>query len=256
MTSEEVYKVNRLIYLSLAYSSGTKKIVAANLDEAGELIQKFRADKSFQDLVFDGLNAMELQLLDIDDLGLRLSAKRAETFFAANLTDYGKMMARNEMKTAEILCVHCAVAAAFFPTESDLDAPVEDLGAVILEDVMDILRRFSKMENSSDFEDDDLLHPEVRTAIQRFRDLPEENPDIKKGIMGNSWVELISRVLDHMSASGYILEFEEGAGEKEYRPTPAYQAALKNASAFAFHSFLEILSKENEYVSEAGGENV
>lgn len=239
MEKENIYKVNRLIYLSFAYSSGSKRMVSLNQTEMQELLQRFQADENFQELVEQGLAAMELQILALEDGGLRLSARGAGCFFASNMTDYGKILARNIGKPAELLSVHCAVATAFFPTEAELDIPVEDLGAIVIEDVFDILRRFSRAEARLP-EDDDLLHPQVRTAAQRLRELPEENPDSKRTTGGNSWMELINLVIRHLVESGYMLEFEELPGEIDYRPTPAYQAAMKKAAVYAFHSFRDL----------------
>ncbi len=236
MEKENIYQANRLIYLSFAYSSGSKRMVSLHQDEMRELIQRFQAEETFQELVEQGLRAMELQILALEEGGLRLSARSAGSFFATNMTDYGKILARNIQKPAELLCVHCALATAFFPTEVELDIPVEDLGAIVVQDVFDILRRFSKAEAELP-EDDDLLHPQVRTAALRLRELPEENPDTKRTTGGNSWMELINLVIRHLVESGYILEFEELPGEIDYRPTPAYQSAIKNAAVYAFHSF-------------------
>ncbi len=255
MDLETIKQINRLIYLSLAYSNGSKKIVAENRSEVAELVQKFQADDQFQQEVIEGLKAMELQLLDIDNSGLRLSARQSGSFFASTLTDYGKMLARKEMKTADLLCVHCAIATAFFPTEADLDAPVEDLGIVMVVDVMDILKRFAYGEKRLDSKDE-LIHPNVRTAARRFLEIPEENPDSKRSVSGNSWVELINRVLEHMVSTGYILEFEEHKGEIEYRPTPTYQVAMKLATVYAYHSFRDVVASHGESILEIkDGEN-
>lgn len=245
MEKENIFQANRLIYLSFAYSSGSKRLVAQHQGEMQELLQRFQADETFQELVEQGLRAMELQILALEDGGLRLSATGAGSFFASNVTDYGKLLARNIQKPAELLCVHCAVATAFFPTEAELDAPVEDLGAVVIEDIFDILRRFSKAEAKLP-DDDDLLHPQVRTAAQRLRELPEENPDSKRTSGGNSWMELINLVIRHLVESGYMLEFEELPGEIDYRPTPAYQAAMKKAAVYAFHSFRNLATARIE----------
>lgn len=254
MDMETIYQVNRLIYLSLAFSNGNKKIMSPHQDEMNELIQRFRAEETFQQLVDEGLKAMELQLLELGENGLRLSARRSDSFFASTLTDYGKMLARNNLKAAELLCVHCAVATAFFPTEADLDAPVEDLGVIMIDDVIDILRRFAHAEAELDKEDD-LFHPHVRTAAQRLRELPEENPDSRRAGGGNSWAELIGRILEHMVATGYLLEFEEHPGEVEYRPTPTYQTAMKSATVYAFHSFRDtVAGYERETLQQAAEE--
>lgn len=245
MDLEMINQINRLIYLSLAYSNGSKRIVTENQNEAVELVQKFQADDLFQQGVLEGLKAMEIQFLDIDTKGLRLSSRQAGSFFASTLTDYGKMLARNEMKTADLLCVHCAIATVFFPTEVDLDAPVEDLGVVMVEDVMDILKRFAYAEKNLDAKDE-LIHPNVRTAARRFLEIPEENPDSRRAGSGNSWLELINRVLEHMVSTGYILAFEEHPGELEFRPTPSYQVAMKHAAVNAFHSFRDAVSSFGE----------
>lgn len=253
LDSNDIFQINRLIYLSLAHSNGRKQLVGRHQDEARELIQRYQADLSFQGQVHEGLSALELQVLDVEALALRISALHAGSFFAANLTEYGKVLARNELKAAELLMVHCAVATAFFPSEADLDAPVEDLGIVMVEDVVEVLRRFATAEKSLD-EDDDLLHPEVRTAAQRFRELPEENPDSRRAGGGHSWVELIQRVFEHMVETGYLLAFEDRPGELEYRPTPAYQAALKCATVYAFHAFRDVVETQEMMADQADGE--
>ena len=248
METNDIYQVNRLIYLSLAHSNGRKQLVGRHQDEAKELVQRYQADGQFQVMVHDGLAGLELQMLDVEALALRVSAMHAGSFFAANLTEYGKILARNELKAAELLMVHCAVATAFFPSEADLDAPVEDLGIAMVEDVVEVLRRFAEAEAQMD-EDEDLVHPEVRTAAKRFRELPEENPDSKRAGGGHSWVELIQRVFEHMVETGYLLAFEDRPGELEYRPTPSYQAALKNATVYAFHAFRDVV-EDHEMMAE------
>jgi hypothetical protein len=239
-----VYDTNRLIYLSLAYSSGVKRIVSKNSVEMTELIQRFQAQESFRDLVQTALKAMDLRLLAIEDNGLRLSALRVESFFATSLTDYGRLLAKSDLKAADLLPVHCAIATAFFPTESDLDAPVEDLGAVVMADIIDILRRFSRAEAAIG-EDDERLHTQIKSVAERLRRLPEENPDRLRAGAGNSWVDLISRVLEHMVDSGYLLSFEETPDEVEYRPTPAYQTAMREGIVYSYHAFRDIM-KETE----------
>ena len=144
--TDAMYDANRLVYLSLAYSSGNKRMVAQNSGEMTGLIQRYRAEEPFRRLVEAGLKAMDLRLLDLEDNGLRLSARNADSLFATTVTDYGRLLARSEFKAAEILPVHCAIATTFFPVESDLDVPVEDLGAVVIADVVGILRRFARAE--------------------------------------------------------------------------------------------------------------
>jgi hypothetical protein len=242
VNTEIIYQANRLIYLSLAYSSNNKRILAQNSSEMTELIQRFQAEEPFRRLVESGLKAMDLRLLALEDNGLRLSAQRADSFFAINLTDYGRLLARGDLRAADVLPVHCAIATAFFPTESDLDVPVEDLGAIVIEDVIDILRRFVRTEsNLSD--DDDRLHPQVRTVAQRLRELPEDNPDRLRAGSGNSWMDLINQVLEHMADTGYLLVFEETKGEVEFRPTPAYQTAMREGIVYSFHAFRDILKE-------------
>lgn len=242
MEPAAVYAINRLIYLSLAYSSGVKRIVSQNSAEMTELIQRFQAEEPFRRLVQEALNAMDLRLLALEDNGLRLSARRAESFFAASLTDYGRLLAKSDLKAADVLPVHCAIAAAFFPTEADLDAPVEDLGAVITADIIDILRRFAWAEAALP-EDDDRLHPQIKSVAERLRALPEENPDRLRAGAGNSWVDLISRVIEHMVDTGYLLSFEETPDEVEYRPTPAYQTAMREGIVYSYHAFRDIVAE-------------
>jgi hypothetical protein len=239
-TEETLYDVNRLIYFSLIYSSGSQRALAQYNSEVTELIQRFQAQDTFRKQVEAGLKAMELRLLVLEDGGLRLSAQRAESFFAATLTDYGRLLARSDLKAAEILPVHCAIATAFFPTELDLDAPVEDLGAIVMTDVIGIMRRFTQAE--SVIEDDrSNLHPKMQTVAERLRQMPEDNPDRLRAGAGNSWVGLVSRVLEHMVETGYLLQFKETPGEIEYRPTPAYQTAMREGIVYSFHAFRDIV---------------
>ncbi len=237
-----IYDINRLIYLSLAYSNGVKRIVSQNSVEMTELLQRFQAEELFRRQVEAGLSAMDLRLLALEDNGLRLAAQRAESFFATSLTDYGRLLAKSDLKAADVLPVHCAIAAAFFPTESDLDVPVEDLGAIVMADVIDILRRFAWAEAALP-EDDERLHPQVKSVAERLRRLPEENPDRLRAGAGNSWVDLIGRVLEHMVNSGYLLAFEETPDEVEYRPTPAYQTAMREGIVYSYHAFRDILQE-------------
>ena len=248
ITMENSYEIARLVYLSLAYSNGNKRIISDHRTELMELLQRFQAEEAFHQAVLENLRGMELQLLEVESTALRLSARNASSFFATTLTDYGKMLGRASLKAGELLCVHCAVATAFFPTESDLDAPVEDLGVIVAGDVIDILRLFAAGEETMDPEDE-ILHPEVRTAAQRLRELPEENPDSKRAGGGNSWLELITRVLEHMVSTGYLLEFEAAEDEIEYRPTPAYQSAMRTASVYAFHAFRELVADQANVIS-------
>jgi len=243
ITMENSYEISRLVYLSLAYSNGNKRIIGDHQAELVELLQRFQAEEAFHQAVLENLRGMELQLLEVEPMALRLSARNSASFFAATLTDYGKMLARTPLKAGELLCVHCALATAFFPTEADLDAPVEDLGVIVPGDVIEILRLFARGEETMDPEDE-ILHPEVRTAAKRLRELPEENPDSKRAVGGNSWLELITRVLEHMVATGYLLVFEEPNGEVEYRPTPAYQTAMRVAAVYAFHAFRDLVANE------------
>ena len=245
---ENIYEISRLVYLSLAYSNGNKRIITEHQTELMELLQRFQAEDAFRQAVMENLRAMELQLLEVEPMALRLSARNSGSFFATTLTDYGKMLARTPLKAGELLCVHCAVATAFFPTESDLDAPVEDLGVIVPGDVIEILRQFARAEERMD-PDDEILHPEVRTAAGRLRQLPEENPDSKRAVGGNSWLELIIRVLEHMVATGYLLEFQEADEEVEYRPTPAYQSAMRMAAVYAFHAFRELVADQKTMMS-------
>ncbi len=236
MDTETIHQVNRLIYYGLAYSNGFKRLIMNNQTEIRELVQRFQAQEEFRTLVEEGLKALELQHLALEDNGLRLSARNSNSLFACTVTDYGKLLARTDLKAAEILCVHCAAATAFFPMEADLDAPVEDLGVVLASDVIEILRRFSRIEFDPE-EEDDPLHPELRTVARRMRELPEENPDSIRGGSGNSWLELTERIFEHMTATGYLLRFEDAPGEWEYRPTPIYQAAIREGTVYTFHEF-------------------
>ena len=243
MESMDIHATNRLIYFSLAHSTGRRSLVQQHREEIRSLVQKFQSDSEFRETVESGLSAMELQLLDVQDDGLRLSSRNSGSLFASTLSDYGKRIGRDELKAAELLLVHSAVAAALFPTENDLDAPVEDLGVVTPGDVVELLRRFSAAEAVGRPEDADLFPEAVRTAIQRFRELPEENPDRKRLGAGNSWVELIQIVLRHLVDSGYLLSVEDRPGEIEFRPTPSYQASLRQATVAAYHNFRELASR-------------
>lgn len=239
-TEETIHAVNRLIYFSLIYSSGSQRSLSQYSSELIELIQRFQAQDSFRKQVEAGLKAMELRLLVLEDGGLRLSALRADSFFAATLTDYGRLLARSDLKAAEILPVHCAIATAFFPTESDLDAPVEDLGAIIMTDVIDIIRRFTQAEVEGKNERSS-SQSHIQTVAERLRQMPEDNPDRLRAGSGNSWVGLVSRVLEHMVETGYLLQFKETSGEIEYRPTPAYQTAMREGVVYSFHAFRDIV---------------
>ncbi|TWI74005.1 hypothetical protein LZ24_01235 [Desulfobotulus alkaliphilus] len=255
--TESLHAASRLIYLSLIHSSGSRRAMAPFASEMAELLQRFQSQESFRQMVETGLKAMELRLLALEDKGLRLSARRSDSFFAATLTDYGKLLARSDLKAAEILPVHCAIATAFFPTEADLDAPVEDLGAIVIVDVMDILKRFALAELALP-DGETRLHPQVKSVAERLRLLPEDNPDRQRAGSGTSWVELITIVLDHMVETGYLLAFEETPGEVEYRPTPAYQTALREGIVYAFHAFRDIVKaaslEEKNTAGSAAGE--
>jgi hypothetical protein len=256
MDTETIYAATRLIYLSLAYSSGMKRIITQNSGEMTELVQRFQAEETFRAAVDAGLRAMELRLLALEEGGLRLSARNADGFFATTLTDYGRMLIRGDLKAADVLPVHCAIATAFFPTEADLDMPVEDLGAATMEDVIAILRRFAHAEAALP-EDEDRLHPQVRSVARRLRELPEDNPDRLRAGGGNSWVDLVERVLRHLVDTGYMLTFEETPGDVEYRPTPAYQTSMREGIVYSFHAFRDILAagEETGAGDEAGEED-
>jgi hypothetical protein len=147
------------------------------------------------------------------------------------------------------------VATAFFPTEADLDMPVEDLGAITMEDVIALLRRFAHAEAGLP-EAEDRLHPQVRTVARRLRELPEDNPDRLRAGAGNSWVDLVERVLEHLVETGYLLVFEETPGDVEYRPTPAYQTSMREGIVYSFHAFRDILADHAQTESLAApGEN-
>ncbi len=251
--TETTYAVSRLIYLSLIYSNGSKRALAPYATEITELLQRLQAQDSFRRQVEAGLRAMDLRLLALEEGGLRLSARKSDSFFAATLGDYGKLLARREIKAAEILPVHCAIATAFFPIEADLDTPVEDLGAVILADVIDILRRFIHMEAALD-PDEDILLPQLKTVADRLRQMPEDNPDRQRAGAGNSWVGLVTRVLEHMVETGYLLAFEEPGGDIEYRPTIGYQTAMREGIVYSFHAFRDFLidSPEQEESTARG----
>ncbi len=247
MSHDILYQVNRLIYLSLAYSSGKKRILAQNSNEMTELIQRFQAEESFRTAVDRGLQAMELRLLALEEGGLRLSANSGDSFFATTLTDYGRLLARGDLKAADVLMMHCAIATALFPSEADLDMPVEDLGAITMEDIIAILRRFAQAEPL--LSEEEILHPQIRSVAQRLRELPEDNPDSQRAGSGNSWVDLATRILEHLVETGYLLVFEETPGDLEYRPTPAYQSAMREGVAYSFHAFRAIVSNSDHPTS-------
>nr|WP_320009611.1 hypothetical protein [uncultured Desulfobulbus sp.] len=253
MSNDTMYDASRLIYLSLAYSSVKKRLLAQNKAEMNELLQRFLAEENFRRAVDAGLRAMDLRFLALEDGGLRLSAQNSESFFAANLTDYGRLLARGDLKAADVLSLHCAIATAVFPTEADLDMPVEDLGTITMEDVIAILRRFAHAEETLP-EEDDRLHPQLRNVAQRLRELPEDNPDRVRAGAGQSWVDLAQQVIVHMIETGYLLVFEDPQGNTEYRPTPAYQTAMREGIVHAFHAFRDILTsvEYNEASLEAG----
>ena len=257
MDLDTLYQVNRLVYLSLAHSHGRKSLVIRHQQELGNLIQRYQAEAGFQQAVAQALKAMDLGILALEDDGFRLSSLGAESLFSMTVTDYGKLLGRGDFRAADILCVHAAVATALFPQEQDLELPVEDLGAVTLADIFEILRRFAKLcpepdENKDHVDaqdtDTDRLHPQIITLAQRIREMPEDNPDIRQagGAGGNSWRELIEQVMRHMTETRYILAFEEHDGAVEYRPTPAYQAAVREGMLYTFQAFRDIVNQGNE----------
>jgi hypothetical protein len=254
MDLDTLYQVNRLVYLSLAHSHGRKSLVIRHQQELGNLIQRYQADGGFQQAVAQALKAMDLTILALEDDGFRLSSLGAESLFSMTVTDYGKLLGRGEFRAADILCVHAAVATTFFPQEQDLELPVEDLGAVTQADIFEILRRFAKLcpepddDACTDDTDANRLHPQIITLAQRIREMPEDNPDIRQtsGAAGNSWRELIEQVMRHMRETRYILAFEEHDGVVEYRPTPTYQAAVREGMLYTFQAFRDIVNRGKE----------
>jgi hypothetical protein len=113
-------------------------------------------------------------------------------------------------------------------------------------DIIDILRRFAWAEAELD-ENDDRLHPQIKSVAERLRRLPEENPDRMRAGAGNSWEDLISRVLEHMVGTGYLLSFAEMPEEVEYRPTPAYQTAMREGIVYSYHAFRDIGKDAGSY---------
>uniref|UniRef100_UPI00155DC9A5 hypothetical protein n=1 Tax=Desulfosarcina cetonica TaxID=90730 RepID=UPI00155DC9A5 len=85
---------------------------------------------------------------------------------------------------------------------------------------------------------------------------PEDNPDRLRAGAGNSWADLVERVLEHLVETGYLLAFEETPGDVEYRPTPAYQTSMREGIVYSFHAFRDILTAGEEAGStdEAGEE--
>lgn len=246
MINDTIYQANRLIYLSQAYSYGKKAILTRNLAEARELIQKYQAEPGFQKNIESGLRAMNLQILTVEDNGLRLSSTGADELYSMTVTDYNRLLGRADFKAADILLIHTALAAAFFPQETDLDAAVEDLGAVTQEDIIDILRQFAQ-EGSQEQEQDraQMFYPQFLTLAQEFREMPEDNPDLRQAGSGGSWRELIEIALKHMVKTGYLLDFEERERTLEYRPTPAYQAAIREGMLYTFIAFQEYLNTDS-----------
>ena len=92
MDTDTLYTANRLIYLSLIHSSGSRRAAAQHSAEMTELVQRFQAEDAFRSAVDAGLRAMELRLLALEEGGLRLAARNADGFFAATLTDYGRLL--------------------------------------------------------------------------------------------------------------------------------------------------------------------
>jgi hypothetical protein len=55
--------------------------------------------------------------------------------------------------------------------------------------------------------------------------------------------------------TGYLLLFEETPGDVEYRPTPAYQTAMREGIVYSFHAFRDILAViENTDTQDEPGE--
>ncbi len=251
MMNDTIYQVNRLIYLSKAYSYGKKAIVTRNLSEARELIQTYQAEPEFQKNVESGLRAMNLQILTVEDDGLRLSSTGSDELYSMTVTDYSRLLGRVDFKAADILVIHTALAAAFFPQETDLDAPVEDLGAVTQEDIIDILRQFAQPGSEEQEQDKaEMFHPQFLTLAQKFREMPEDNPDIRQSGSGGSWRELIDLAMKHMVKTGYLLDFEEREHTVEYRPTPAYQAAIREGMLYTFIAFQESVNTDSNETNE------
>jgi hypothetical protein len=243
--NQDIYEINRLIYLSMAYSNDKKRFVFEHRTETHELMQRYQADRQFKDGVDEGLRAMELRVLAMEDEGLHLSSASEYSLFACNLTDYGKMLVRGDYKAADILCIHCAIATGFFPTEADLDAPIEDLGVIVIRDVIEIIRRFA-LTAADPIDTDDAIGPQVRTVAQRISELPEENPDSRRAGTGSSWLDMIVRIIDHMVETGYLLKTGIDGEEIEYRATPAYQAAMREGIVYAFHAFRDAVGIRQE----------
>ena len=79
---ENIYETSRLVYLSLAYSNGNKRIITEHQTELMELLQRFQAEDAFRQAVMENLRAMELQLLEVEPMALRLSSRNSGSFFA------------------------------------------------------------------------------------------------------------------------------------------------------------------------------
>ena len=251
MNATVLFQVNRLIYLSLALNQGKKALVARYQSEMEALVQKYQAEDSFRQLVATGLEAMSLQVVMWDDMGLHLSATGPDALFAMTVSDYSRLLGRSDLKAGEILAIHCAVATAFFPMADDLEAPVEDLGVIVTGDVIEILRRFARAESALD-DADPFFHPGMRTVAQRLRDLPEENPDSRRSSGGHAWKELIDLVMKHLVETGYLLQFDDLGEDVEYRPTPVYQSALRQGMLHTWEAFQKLVktcvSGEEEHV--------
>ena len=55
----------------------------------------------------------------------------------------------------------------------------------------------------------------------------------------------MEQVIKHLEKSRYLLAFEEGNGSVEYRPTPAYQAAVREGMVYTFHAFRDLVTQDS-----------
>lgn len=247
------YNLNDVYDASALIKKGLSKKLSPNSDiEYKRLIDKVYSVDDFYKLVCKVAEGLSLDVVEIGEFGIVLSALELNSSFSMKLDEYRKELGVEDdskqdssSKRALLSLVLIAIPATFYPTAETLE---EDDGSVAkkatIQEVVTVIRGLSEeliVNNNLEFTQ------YLKDGASYVNSLPDSIPSQKQDTF-SSMYGAIAIIMNHLTEEG-LLHYEDDMDGGFYSVRQKYRALLQNRLA---NSLLEslMLLRENENVTD------
>lgn len=211
----------------LVYKAIQPALSPVNDTEYRELLDLYRAEPTFQAMVVEVADGLELAVLDFSERGLVAAPASRESKFAMRITDL-----RGSLKPAAkagLVLAHVAIAAVFYPTTSGLeDDRFVPTPASVAQFRDTLLALAQRLKDSAENHDTGDVPVELAPGWELICALPLVLRDAQRA-SPNSVTGLIGLALSNLVTGG-LLRIDRDATDEDqvtYTPTHRLQVQLR-----------------------------